>query len=108
MLSGRTVARPRRQAENVSALDDKMIGPGVSTRIEQCRDSARIGIDTREVRPFVSVVAVAGESEAAGIAGATVLLRYDVFDMETHEGCRLLRHAAILTRVASTPSNNLP
>ncbi len=109
MLSSRTRrATCGRQAENVSASDYKVIAPGVSTRIEQCRHSARVGIDAREVRPFVRVAAVAGEREAAGIAGATVLPRYDVFDMERNKRRRLLRHAAILTRVASTLSNNLP
>ncbi len=64
--------------------------------------------DAREVRPFVGVAAVAGKGEAAGIVGATVLPRYDVFNMERNKRRRLLRDAAILTRVASTPSNNLP
>ena len=85
-----------------------MIAPDVSTRVEQCRHSARIGIDAREVRPFVGVAAVAGEREAAGIVRATVLPRYDVFDMERNQRRRRLRHAAILTGIAGTPSNNLP
>jgi len=65
-----------RQAGNVSASDDKVVAPGVSTRIEQCRHSERAGIDAREVRPFVRVAAVAGERQAAGIVGATVRPRY--------------------------------
>lgn len=92
----------------MSTPNDKVITPGVSPRIEQCRYRARIGIDAREVRPFVRVAAVAGEREATGIVDATVLPRYDVFDMERNKWRRILWHTAILTRVASTPSNNLP
>ena len=47
----------------MSASNDKVIAPGVSTRIEQCRHCARAGIDAREVRPFVRVAAVAGKRE---------------------------------------------
>ncbi len=31
-----------------------------------------------------------------------------MFDMESYEGRRLLRHAAVLTGVAGAPSNKLP
>ena len=48
------------------------------------------------------------ERESAGIVGAAVLPRNDMFDMEGNQGRRLLRHAAILTRVAGASSNNLP
>lgn len=85
-----------------------MIAPDVSTRIEQCRHGARVGVDAREVRPLVRVTAITCEREAPEIVRATVLLRYDVFDMERNQGRRRLRHAAILTRVAGTPSNGLP
>jgi len=48
------------------------------------------------------------EREIAGIVGATVLSRYDMFDMEGNKRRGLLRHVAILTRVAGTLSNNFP
>jgi hypothetical protein len=100
-----------RQAENAPASNGKVIVPDVPTRIEQCRyscvcrDRYSFGIDTREVRPFVNVAAVASKGEAADIAGATMLPGYDVFDIQRNRRRRPLRHAAILTRVAGAHSN---
>ena len=109
MLSRRTVARPVGVRPGIlSASTDKVITPSISTRIEQRRHSARVGIDAREVRPFVRVAAVAGEREAVGVVRTAVLPRYDMFDVERNKRRRLLRHAAILTRVACTLSNKLP
>jgi len=78
----------------VSGRECVRLGPqsdrsSVHTRIKQGRHRARVGIDAGEVRPVVPVAAVAGEREAAGIVGATVLPRYDVFDLERNEGRRL-------------------
>jgi len=96
------------QSDNISPSNNKVIGPDVSTRAEQCHHGPRVGIDTREVWPFVRVTAVTGKRQAAGIVCATVLPRYDVFDMERNERRRRLRHPAILTSITGTPSNNLP
>ena len=62
-----------RQANNVSASDDKMIAPYVSTRIEQGHHSERFGIDAREIWSFVCVTPVTGEREPVEIVGTTVL-----------------------------------
>ena len=102
-----------RQTGNLSASNDKVITPSVSTRIEQCRHRPRVEIDARVVRPFVRVAAVAVEGEATGIVDATVLPRYDVFDVERNKWCRILWHTAIITRVAShafeqTPASLVP
>ena len=96
------------QADDVSASHHEVIAPNISTRIEQGHERARIGIDAREVWSFAGVTAVTGEREAARIVRATVLPRHDMLDMERNQRCRLLRHAAKLTHVPSTPSNNLP
>ena len=66
----------------MSASDHEVIAPGVSTGMEQRRHGARIGIDACEVWSFIRVAAVTGERETAGMVGATVLPRYNMFNME--------------------------
>jgi len=53
-------------------------------------------------------VAVTSERELAGIVAATMLFRHDMFNTKGNQGRRLLRHVAVLARVASTLSNRLP
>jgi hypothetical protein len=72
-----------RQADNVSATNHEMIAPYVGTRMKQCHHSA-------------------------GNVGSSVLPRKDVFDMESNQRRRPLRHAAILTNIARTPANQFP
>jgi hypothetical protein len=98
----------RSQADNVSASDYKVIAPYVGTRIKQCHHGACSGIDARKIRSLVSVAAVTCQRQPGGIAGTSVLLRNDMFDMESDQGRRPLWHAAILTSITGAPSNNLP
>jgi hypothetical protein len=85
-----------------------MIVPDVSSRIKQCCNGARVRIDAAEVWPLVSVATVAGERKTTGIVTGAMLTRNDMFNMERNKRRRLLRNAAILARVAGTPSHKLP
>ncbi len=87
------------QADNLPVPDCKVIAPHVGARMKQGHHSARFGIDAGKIWPFVGVAPVTRERESGRIVGASVLLRNYVFDMESDEGSRLLRHAAILTRI---------
>ena len=84
-----------------------MIAPYISTRVEQCHYGTRVWIDARKIWAFVGVATVAGERESVEIVGATVLPRDDMLDVERNKRCRLLRHAAILARIAGAVSDHL-
>ena len=96
-----------RQSDDTSATDREVSAPSISTGMEQWHHSAALGIDAGEVWPFVRVAAVTSEREIAGIVGAAVLFRHDMFDMKGNERGRLLRDVAILAGVAGAPPNNL-
>lgn len=90
----------------MSVSDQKVFAPYVRTRTKQCHHGACVGIDARKVRPFVRVAAVTRERQSTWIVGPSVLPRNDMFDMESDQGGRLLRDAAILASVACARSNN--
>jgi hypothetical protein len=71
--SGCRYASRRRKADNMSAPDYKVIAPRVCTGIKQCDHGACAGIDACKIRPLVSVAAVTGEGQSAGIIGTSVL-----------------------------------
>lgn len=94
-----------RQAHYLTSAEHEIIAPDILTGMEQGNDCARSRIDTRKVWSFVRVATIAGESKVVWIIGPTVLLRYNMLDVEGNEGRRFLRDAAVFTSVASTPSD---
>ena len=67
--------------------------------MEQRNHRSGIGIDARQIGPFVPIASIAGERETGRIVGTAVLFWHDVFHVEcNHRRCRLGK-AAIFTRV---------
>jgi len=67
--------------------------------MEQRNHRSGIGIDARQIGPFVPIAPIAGERETVGIVGTAVLFGHDVFHMECNQRRCQLGKAAIFTRV---------
>ena len=107
-MSSRTVARPVGvRPQDVSATDYEMFAPDIVTWMEHGHNRACIGIDTREVRPFVCIATVTGESEVVGNIRSTMLLGYNMLDVKGNEWCRFLRNSAVFTGFTGTLSDKL-
>ena len=63
------------------------------------------GVDAGEIRPFVQVTPRAGKCQVGGFGQTAVLLRGDVFDMESQPRHRLWQPAVFASVVG--PSSNL-
>jgi hypothetical protein len=70
------------QAHDISPSTLKVITPCIFTGIEKRYHGVRVGIDAREVRPFICVAAVARESQRIGHVRAAMLPRDDVFNVK--------------------------
>lgn len=53
--------------------------------MEQRNQRSGIGIDARQIGPFVPIASITSERETGGIVGAAVLFRHDVFHMECNQ-----------------------
>ena len=80
-----------------------MIGPAVTTRMEQRHGRPTSGIDAAEVRSLVQIAAMTGQSEIARIIGATVLLGYDVLDVMDQLAVSLMQAAAFAAEFSAMP-----
>ncbi|HEX4136566.1 MAG TPA: hypothetical protein VHY84_18275 [Bryobacteraceae bacterium] len=58
-----------------------MVSPSVASRMKQWRCGAGDRIDSREVRAFMTIAAVASQGEIVGIVATALLLCDDVFDV---------------------------
>lgn len=73
-----------------------MAVPRHAARIEQAHEPTRDRIQPGNVRAFVQVAQVAGESKVSQDRSPAVLTRDDVFDLERKDGGISLREQAIL------------
>lgn len=84
-----------------------MIAPGLISGMIQNDDLTGFGIDAREIRPFVQITVLTGQREVVFIVAAVVLLRDDVFNVQTDGGRLSLLQSAVLTGVARAVANPL-
>ncbi len=76
--------------------------PLVSPWIEETSELLGDRIDAGQVRPFMQIVLVAGESQIAWGIGTAVLLSNDVFDVKREEGIILFVDSAVLAALPGT------
>ena len=81
------------QSFNAGALDGKMIGPTVATRMKQGSYRTRNRINPCEVRSFVKVAAMAGQGQIASVIETAMLFRNDMFDVVEQFTVRLVQVA---------------
>lgn len=67
--------------------------------MQQRDQRSGIGIDARQIGPFVPIAPITSERETGGIVGAAVLFRHDVFHVECNQRGYRLGKAAIFTRI---------
>ena len=75
--------------------------------MEQRNNPLGVRVDARQIRPFVSVASITGKRQARGIAGAAVLFRHDMFQVERNEGSGGLRQPAVLTGVLGPAADQI-
>lgn len=69
------------QSLNIWALEGKVIGPTVATRMKQVRYFTRDWIDPCEVGTFMKIAAMASQRQIAGVVETAMLFSNDVFDV---------------------------
>jgi hypothetical protein len=62
-------------------FQSEMFCPSIPAGVKQARHLSGLGIDTREIRAFMQITAVAGKSQIFGIIRAAVLASNDVLDV---------------------------
>src|SRR5258708_5489125 len=87
-------------------LYEEVLVPHLAPGVEEEHDDTCVGIDPREVRPFVEVVMEAGQSEVVVAGPAAVLARHDVVDVEGYE--RDHNAAACMVEPPSTTATARP
>jgi hypothetical protein len=75
--------------------------------MEERRNLPSLRVDSRQVRAFVQIAAVACQREIAGIVGAAVLLRRDVLDMVL-QAAMFLVQPAVLTPLPGPLPDEVP
>jgi hypothetical protein len=96
-----------REPGDLRAVESKVVGPPVASRVEEVRDLAGLSIDPGQIWPLVEVATLTCERQIVGVIGAAVLLRDDVLHMMC-QGAMLLSQAAILTPITSPAWNEVP
>jgi hypothetical protein len=91
----------------MSAADNEMFAPDIPTGMEQSNDCACVGIDTREVWPFVRVATITGEREVVRVISSTMLLGHNMLDVKRNQWRRFLQNAAVFAGVTGMPSDKL-
>lgn len=98
-------ASGRRLGQKPSAFPGEMLVPLLPPWMKQGDDLAGIGIDPRQVRPFVAVAVAARESEVFQYRGAAVLLGDDVVELKRQ--CREgFWEAAVLAAVTGPDADS--
>ncbi len=92
----------RRLAHEYRPTPSKMAQPLVASRIEKRDDSSRFGIDTSDVRPFVTVARKTAKAKVARRCLTFVIFRNDVVDLKRNS-LVFLRDLAVLATVSGSP-----
>jgi hypothetical protein len=91
-----------REPDDHRTLPDKVIVPGLPSRVEERHDLSHV--DPREIRALMPVTAVTRIAKSVRGIGSTVLLRNDVLNVEADSN-ELLRKAAVLAPVTGSLSD---
>ena len=86
----------RSQSDDDRSLPDEVLGPKIKSRVEQRRDSARLGVDPGEVRTLVQVAITTCQRQIFRVIGTAVLPGNNVVDRERRDREFFLRDPAIL------------
>jgi hypothetical protein len=85
----------------------KVVIPLVLARIKQPHQRPAFLINPAQVRTLVQIAVVTREREIFTVVSAAVPAGYDVLDVVSKEGLRLLRHSAILAAMTCPFSDKL-
>ena len=91
-----------RLAHELRPIPSKMARPLVASRIEKRDDFSRHGVDTSDVRPFVTVARKTAKAKVARLCSTFVTCCDDVVDLKRNSQI-LLGDLAILATVSSAP-----
>ncbi len=93
-----------RLAHEYRPIPSKMARPLVASRIEKRDNFSRHGVDTSDVRPFVTVARKTAKAKVARLCHTFVIFCDDVVDLKRNS-LVFLRDLAVLATVPGSPPN---
>jgi hypothetical protein len=70
------------EADNVPGLNTEVMVPVIDAGLEEACQPTGFGVNTRKVRPFVTMAKMAGEGEVRFVIAPVKLLRHNVLDVK--------------------------
>lgn len=95
------------EADQASAVPPKMAIPFLPARVKEEHHLTRLGVDPAQIRPFVVIAMVAGQTEVVLVITAAMLFGGDVLHVECGQRDMLLRQTTVFAAVARAAADAL-